>query len=261
MDSNQLSLDESIKQVMQTLPPVIREYLAKGKYTPVAQGLMSKYSLRIDQGGILERELMLLLMGIETPEEFVQALGEEAKIAPEAVGNIVQDINTQIFIPLREEERRGPVEKLAPKPLTPSAPPPAPMISAQNPIVMPGAPKVYAPPLQSPMYPGQPTPEPNITFKRPIQTPSQPSSARTVGEQFKAPAGPQMTDPSKLLEDHEEPHITVGSGAQPAPRYAPPPSNLPGTMPPSQPQAQKPVSPPPAPSYSVDPYREPVDEQ
>lgn len=103
-DHQQLTFDESMKEVVQALPPVIRAYLAQSKHTPIAKDLMAKYGLRIDQGGVLEREIMLLLMGVESPEEFMQALIEEAKISEDTVNSITEDVNTQILVPLREEE-------------------------------------------------------------------------------------------------------------------------------------------------------------
>src|SRR3989344_6496742 len=122
-DQPELSLDESMKQVMETLPPVIRAYLAQGKYTVVAKTLMAKYGLRIDQAGVLEREIMLLLMGIENPDEFIQALMEEAKLDKKVIDGIVQDVNTQIFIPLRQEEMKSAqMKKEAPIPAATSRP-------------------------------------------------------------------------------------------------------------------------------------------
>jgi hypothetical protein len=122
------TLEESIKQVMQTLPPVIRNYLAQGKYSVVAQNLMATYSLHIDQGGILEREIMLLLMGIENPAEFISALVEEAKIDPQTVNKIVQDVNEQVFIPLKEAEMKSDEVKAEPlvKSEMPKVSPPSP---------------------------------------------------------------------------------------------------------------------------------------
>lgn len=104
--TQQLTLDESVKQVMQTLPPPIREYLASGKYSIVANSLMTKYGLRVDQGGVLEREIMLLLMGIENPTEFTKSLDEEAHLDQKTINSISQDVNNQIFMPLREQLRR-----------------------------------------------------------------------------------------------------------------------------------------------------------
>ena len=86
---------------MQTLPPPIRNYLGQGKYSVVANRLMAKYSLHVDQGGILENGIMLLLMGVDTPEEFATALKDEAKISENILRSIMTDINQEIFVPLR----------------------------------------------------------------------------------------------------------------------------------------------------------------
>ena len=223
---------------MQTLPPVIREYLAQEKYTPVARNLMTKYTLRIDQGGVLEREIMLLLMGVETPDEFTKALAEEARLGQEAIAGIVQDINAQIFVPLREEEMKR--SKAAP--VQPPPTPPQPVLST--------GPQTYAPPLQSPRYQNQPQPQQNLSaYIRPVQR--QPAAASRPAP-LKAPfrpdtsvparspqvPAPKPLDSSKLLEDHEEPHIefhkTAQVGAQTplgqALRSVMPPANLPGAV-------------------------------
>ncbi|MBI5405571.1 hypothetical protein HY972_00830 [Candidatus Kaiserbacteria bacterium] len=135
MDPQNQNLEDDVKQVMQTLPPVIRTYLTQGRYTAVARNMMTKYGLRIDQGGVLEREIMLLLMGVENPDEFVQALAEEAHLDRETVDGIVQDVNAQIFVPLREEERRGAAPPSAPRAMSAPAPryipqPPQPPVSS-----------------------------------------------------------------------------------------------------------------------------------
>ena len=121
------TLDDSIKQVMQILPPPIRGNLSQGKYSIVAKNLMDKYGLHVDQGGF-EREIMLLLMGIENHDEFAQALTEEANLDGKIVYDIMQDINTQIFVPLQEEMRKGAeipgVEPEPPMPQPVPVPPP-----------------------------------------------------------------------------------------------------------------------------------------
>ena len=128
----QNNLEENITEVIRMLPPAIHDYVTQGNYTVVAQHLMKKYGLRIDQGGILEREILLLLIGIDTPDEFTQALVEEAKIEEQVVGSIIQDMNDQVFVPLREAERKNgtlPQEQnsasTSPHPVTP--PPAAPV--------------------------------------------------------------------------------------------------------------------------------------
>ncbi len=285
-DTPEPTFEESIKQVIQTLPPVIREYITQGKYTPVAINLTRKYGLRIDQSGVLEREIMLLLMGVDDPSEFAQALAEEAKINQETINNIAKDINDQIFVPLREEEEAKGI----------NAPQHAKLAATYTPPQRPLAPHV------APLPP-----------KTAMPQSSRPAATRTLGEVVRSmlPA-PHPLDARLLLEDHEESHIeldssqkTVGSitktsglpamtaapravplsPAVPAVRAIPSvPTNLPGAMPPyivPPMQAQQPINPrpisapaapmPPKPlppvipisavkSYSTDPYREPIDE-
>lgn len=248
MDQNQpeLTFDESVAQVMQTLPPVIRAYLAQGKYTVVAKSLMAKYGLRIDQGGVLEREIMLLLMGIENPEEFTQALVEEAKLNKQTVDSIVQDVNAQIFIPLRQEMMKSGVGNVPqpPKPAPPTIEPPK---------------GIYAPPLQSPSY-----------FHLDNKIPTAVRHAAPSLREVLSAVTKEVQKPisgEKLLEDHEEPHIEFHKAAPQRPT-PPPPPNLPGALPPRpipevRPSPAIPKVEPPTPSkpYSSDPYREPIDEK
>lgn len=265
MDQTQheLTFEESIAQVMQTLPPVIRHYLGQGKYSVVANDLMKKYNLHIDQGGILEREIMLLLMGVESPDEFTQALTEEAKLGQEMIDSIVQDVNTQIFMPLREEEMKSggmseqqSIKSVEPaKPMMPPPPPPPPprsvnILSASPAFELPKG--MYAPPPQSPRYINQ---EDMSAFIHtvPAQQPKSINRIQTPPAKTSTPTSPKATqgtaiDNSRLLEDHEEPHIEF--------KKAQPPANLPGALSPQKPS----IPTTPAQPYSVDPYREPIDE-
>lgn len=241
-DQPELTLEESVKQVMQTLPPLIRNYLAQGKYTAVAKEMMAKYGLRVDQSGVLEREIMLLLMGIEDPDEFTQTLAEEARLDQKVIMGIVQDINAQIFVPLRDEMRKGattvPRNDEGQTSLNPGTP---------------GLPKLI--PSQKPGG----TTQSHFHLQNKITAPIQPQPLR--GETPKLPP----VEEKKLLDDHEESHIEFHKTA--------PPPNLPGVIhhppitppPPSTPPIPPPLllSPEPktAVQYSVDPYREPIDEK
>ncbi len=247
---------------MQTLPPVIRNYLAQGKYTAVAQSLMTTYRLRIDQGGILEREIMLLLMGIENPDEFTQALAEEAKLDQQTINDITRDVNEQIFVPLREQMRSGGVREVQPeKPVVPART----VIIPANPQMPPaaGLPKGSPRPQQTltsvpryaPPVAGSPAGTPQRYFhlqnKIPLPPPPVSKPMTPVGT-----AGRRL-----LLEDHEEPHIEFSKAPQAVPaRTIPPPPNLPGVIQPSSPlplPKPKPII--PAAPYSADPYREPIE--
>jgi len=295
----ELSLDESVAQVMQTLPPIIRDYLSAGKYTTVARNLTTKYGLRIDQAGVLEREIMLLLMGIETPPEFVQALAEEARLDKKAIDSIVLEVNDQIFMPLRAEEQKIGMGKTS----SPAMP------ELKKGIVFPQVGVIQKEALAAVPPKGVTNllkkDEPSAPRVAPLP-PKAPSPARlsaTLGEIVRSLLpGAKPLDSKLLLEDHEEPSPSLKSLETTAPEPVEPPKttpvaseparkpqalgsriipnfapvNLPGTLPevqaPSVPsQPKEPAAPLPAEvpeparlpsnkSYAADPYREPIDE-
>lgn len=101
------TLESDIKELMKEVPAPIRAFFVSGKVETVAKNLMQKNKLHIDQGAVVEREIILLLLGLKDPAEFVKTLSEEAKLDAQTVNSIVQDINAQIFVPLREEEMKS----------------------------------------------------------------------------------------------------------------------------------------------------------
>lgn len=222
---------------MRTLPPIIRDYLSAGKYTTVARNLTTKYGLRIDQAGVLEREIMLLLMGIETPQEFAQALTEEARLDKKIVDSIALDVNEQVFIPLRTEEQKIGMGKLsqpamseAKKETEVSAAEPAQKssFSLENKI----EPAVSRPPARvaphvAPLPPRFLRSEPTTGIQleshnrelSPKTTMSLGPSA-TLGDVVRSilPVPTKPLDRKLLLEDHEEPSPSLKSLETPTPK-------------------------------------------
>jgi len=262
------TLNDDLKQVLAEVPPPIRAFIASGKVQVIAKNLMQKNQLHIDQGAIIGRELILLLLGINTPSEFTQALTEEAKLAQQTVSSIMQDVNTQIFIPLREQMRSSGSQASA----SPQRPPAPPVPVPSRPVVASG---VVRPPPQSPRYF-------HLENKLPAPRPVQPPVA------VRPPASVSQTDSRKLLEDHKEPspslkategtaHIEFSKAPvtpaetplRQALRAVAPPPNLPGAlrptetfgkggMPPSPTPPPPPAPPASAPAAGIDPYREPI---
>ena len=219
--ADQFTLEQSLREIFPTLPTPVQRFIKDGKPGEAAQTIMDHYVLHIDQGAIIEHQILLALFGVVGPEEFMETLSNKLSVSDEVVGGIIEDVNKEVFIPLREEMRKGggKVEQHAPAPglpklgstATPSGTPPS-HFHLQNKI---------APP------------------SRPAQPPSRPMDNR------------------KLLEDHEEPHIEFKK--MPPPNlpgaiYHPPipkPSVPPRILTPSTPLK----------SHPADPYREPIDEK
>lgn len=197
------TLENDIKQLLTEVPPPIRAFFASGKVETIAKNLMRKNKLHIDQGAVVEREIILLLLGLKDPAEFVKILSEEAKLDAQTVNSIVQDINTQIFIPLREEEMKsGGITAV--EPVNP-APPRHIINKIQNPVV---GEKLL-----------EDHEEPHIEFaKAPMTSPvSRPTPPPFSPRPIMMPPAP--------------------------PRPVTPPSNLPGAMPSAPPQPPRPVAP------------------
>lgn len=99
--------------------------------------------------------MILLLLGLKTDEEFIQALFEDGGLDEAAVSGIVQDLNQQLFIPIRQEMERGPV--VGEVPVTPAraVPPPLPaerlMMPPDMRPVTPPAPVAPAEPILRPV--------------------------------------------------------------------------------------------------------------
>jgi len=281
--SSQSELDQNIAQVMQMLPPPVQDYLASGKYSLIAKDLSAKHGLSIDQSNILEREIMLLLMGIENPSEFMTTLTSEAAIPQQMVQDIMMEISQRIFISLQEEMRKG-IEMLGQQPPKIPTPPPStpqPMAPPVSPPIAPRVeillePSVIIP--ANPRLPPRPGVRPAVEIKwiRPLPktnapvpnyVPPRPAEVRQQmnegGPRPVVTETPKPVEDEKLLEDHEEPHLELGvrdkvqdisDATQDAnlpviqPQAPAPPTSSP--LPPSS----------PAQPYSVDPYREPIDE-
>lgn len=232
MDQNQqdITFDEGLKEVVQSLPPIIRAYLSEKKYIPIMKGLMGRYGLHVDQGGIFEREMVLLLMGVETPEEFARSLQEEAQIPEDVVDNIVADIDEQIFFPLWEEERKESPESSVTE-----------TKKAIHHELLPVMRKIQvtSPPQEAPQEQLSSSPM------------SQSGDAMGVSE-VERTVTPVATSPTQAIPKLIIPVPAVPPKTQEKPNPFPIPEYLPETSVPKTPPA-------PIQSYTVDPYREPLE--
>ncbi|MBI2025721.1 hypothetical protein HYT04_02970 [Candidatus Kaiserbacteria bacterium] len=222
-------------QAYQTAPQMIKDTVDSARTVSIIVEIGKKHNLHIDVFGKLAQINSYMLLGLATPQDLLQELVASGVLDKDA-REIMNEINQKIFVPLREEMRRGgKVEETAK-----SAPP-----LASVPKYVP--PKKYF----------------NLQNKIPSPTPP----AATTGTAL-APATTKPMESNKLLEDHEEPHIDVAeTPLRQALRKVVPPENLPGVIQPPPPPPVPPLPPPPQPKpivpaapYSSDPYREPIDE-
>lgn len=253
------TIQDSVNQLMSDLPQPIKTFLLE-KLSPIAQDIMKKHALHLDQGAALERDLTLVLLGAREPSALATNLKEEAHLDDATLSAVLTDVNEQVFMPLRDALREG-GEETAPTPAGAIVHPPLP---TSRPIATPPAnlPGVIQPKAATP-----------AAAAAPVVKPVTPAPAKP-----NAPLAAALKSAGALpmLEDHEEPHFDIKKPAvAPAP-VAPPPAPAPAmriipTTAPAAPQAASkpaPVAPPaaagptapPAKAYAVDPYREQPEE-
>lgn len=68
---------------------------------------MSKnHALRIDQMNVLENETLFVMMGLESPEKYITNLQKGLGVGEVPARKIAEDINTQVFRPIRESLKK-----------------------------------------------------------------------------------------------------------------------------------------------------------
>jgi len=85
----------------ENLPDEIQEaFLSIDTYNTIKK-LADKYTLHVDQSGLLSEEIGLVMLGVTRPENFLSTIQQKLNISLETAGEIVKDINTDIFFPIR----------------------------------------------------------------------------------------------------------------------------------------------------------------
>lgn len=247
---------EQVLAAYNSAPDFVRAVFNDEKTTQVVIELRARFQLHVDNAGLLGKGVGHMLLGLISPDEFFKDL-IEAKIPEKDAREIMTEINQKIFVPLREEMRKSPIAEVKP-PQAQSAVATVRKNDEGQTLLNSGTPGL--PKLIPSQKPGGTT-QSHFHLQNKITAPIQPQPFR--GETPKL----LPVEEKKLLDDHEEPHIEFKKVPPP------PPPNLPGVIhhpPITPPPPSTPPIPPPLPlspepktavQYSVDPYREPINEK
>lgn len=249
-----VSLEDSIEVLLGKVPKPVHDYVLSGLSDQVRR-LMDKYQLHIDQGGVLQRELLLMLLGQEEPAEFMRELGK-AGISDATIQTLMIDINEEVFKPLRAAEQGRPIERVAPAPVV-AAPTPEPAPAPQpQPAPMPEPIQQDmrgVRTMQADMQMIQQQPPWGPQYVAPVYAPPQPYPAYQPVA-YMQPQQPQT-------QTYWVP-VTVPVAPQPQMQYVPQPAyQQPVQMPQPVPQApvvETPAPPPPPPIPEPAPAPEPA---
>lgn len=138
---------EQLQKRYETLPDDLKKAIFSVETADIIQKISKKYNLQIDKMGELASETGLLMLGFTFPKDYIKNLSARLGTDIETAKKIAQEINAEIFAPVKEHLKKlhGVGEEIAMKePSSLSAPPTQQPSTEQSP-----APALPLPPLPS----------------------------------------------------------------------------------------------------------------
>ena len=263
---------EQVRAAYAAAPAPIRVAFSSEDTVRILMSLQARHKLHVDVAGLLGKHVGYLLLGLMSPMEFLGALIESG-VSAEVAKDIVNEINEQIFIPLRSKMQgvaQTPVPVVQQKTVTlpePVQATPAPG-HAEARQVWAGPPST----LVAERAPQEPTPTATVYATHTQQWPGAPAGnwqpAAAVHVYVPGPTPihmnpvPQTPLPTQTAPVYQPAPQPVATPTQTQPAFntivpipapppvrptAPPPQNLPGA--PIEPLEK---------AYVADPYHEPI---
>jgi len=253
--------DQQLEEAFEKAPVAVQDSLSGGAATQFILAARERYVLNVDVVGKLSLKIRDLMLGFLSPADFYASLLEFG-IAIDAAKKITNDINTEIFLPIRSElegkstPKPASSEKVAPQtPVAPKEELPKPVAvpatvseteSSMVPVVVPSRqPVVQTVPIQQQFHSSAAYGQPAATVHVYVHSP------------MPVPVAPPVAAPLSV----ETPVAEVSS--MPTQSDTPPNSYSPKTAS-VEPLPKLPTILPEAPDtkinkeYGSDPYREPV---
>lgn len=236
------TVSEAIAVLLHDLPKPVQDFVTGSERERIALSLSQKYRLHADQAGEFEQAYLHMLLGISSPEEFVDTL-TKAGIAPESVRGLANDVNEQVFVPLRKAEQEPtPAQERVVTPAVVATPPPipaAPILPGSTEPVPQATPQQVVPPPTHHSVPA--VPPPHMLMYPPYAVPyGTPLYMVPLHHPQQVPVAP-APDPLAPSPQLVQPPIVPQHSVQEIPRVIP----------------QSPPTTPIQKEYAADPYREP----
>jgi cell division protein ZapA (FtsZ GTPase activity inhibitor) len=97
MDTNEI-----IKQRFEVLPQDIKDAITKTDLAGKFDSIANKHGLHIDQNGLLQTETLLVMIGLETTEDYIDNVQKALNISKSETLSIADDVNKEIFNGIRQ---------------------------------------------------------------------------------------------------------------------------------------------------------------
>ncbi len=148
-------IKNDIEERMAELPEDIRAAILASDFEEKIRAIGAKQNLHVDQTGTLGDAAMLIMLGFSPHETFESTIAANLNVPLDKARELAADINTQIFLPIRESMKKfagesdevvRPPAFSAQAPVKAIEPHPADMMLTQKTVsIAPAAPKAIAP--------------------------------------------------------------------------------------------------------------------
>jgi hypothetical protein len=98
--------EKEILEKYEQLPEDLKEAIFGAEVTGIVNSIGKKFNLHIDKIGELANETGMVMLGVTRPKEFVPNLSDRLEVDTETARKIAQDINSQIFMKVRESLKK-----------------------------------------------------------------------------------------------------------------------------------------------------------
>lgn len=95
-------LDPEIKDQFEKLPIGVQKIITESNWQEKIRLIVKNNNLRIDQGATIESETFLVMLGFDSPDNFIQNLMNEAGLTQEIAQKIENEVAETIFEPIKE---------------------------------------------------------------------------------------------------------------------------------------------------------------
>ncbi len=203
------TIEQQIEQRMAELPEVIREAILSNDIGGHIRAIGTTHKLHVDQLALLEDLTIMTMLGFVSSAEFQTQLKAQLSLDDDTAKKLAEDINTEIFMVVRESLKHSTPAPAAPAVTTPAVPPTAvtPVPAAVK-ITTPAVPPAPAAPKPAEIHPADfmlsqktvtvapPPALPMVTPAAPV-APATPPAAATPA----APAKPEPPAPKPYTAD------------------------------------------------------------
>jgi hypothetical protein len=103
---DEINIDDILRDRMNKLPPVVRNAITGASVEEHLRKLSDKHKLHLDQWQILENEVMMTLIGMQSAENLEENIIKDVGVDDDIAREIANDIALEVFDPIRKEMER-----------------------------------------------------------------------------------------------------------------------------------------------------------